>query len=77
MNANPEVRPVVVGTGTDFTGTPYEIEELPPVDEVQEGTYCTVYWPGDSGWYETEYQCRNGAWEETMSTAPWQLGVGV
>jgi hypothetical protein len=70
------VAPIITGTAVDFTGEEYEIEELPPVDGLADGTYCDICYPGGSGWYQDEYVVRCGAWERTASTAPWQLSVG-
>ena len=73
---NNSVQPVITGKAIDFTGKEYDVEGLPPVEGMEEGVFCTICWPGGSGWYQTEYQLRKGEWEETMSTAPWQLSVG-
>ena len=70
------VQPIVVGTGVDFTGEEYEIEDLPHPGGLPDGTYCDIHYPGGSGWYQDEYVVQNGAWHRTASTAPWQLSVG-
>lgn len=65
------LKPVINGTGTDFTGAEYDIEELPAT--ASEGDTCQISWPGGSGWYQTWYQWRNGEWHQEGTTAPWQL----
>ena len=69
------IAPITTGTAIDFTGAAYEVEELPPVEGVAEGVFCTICWPGGSGWYQTEYQAQDGVWVEVSSTAPWQMFV--
>lgn len=70
-----DLPPVIVGKAKDFTGEEYEREGLPPIAECSDGDTCQLCWPGDSGWYQTQYEVINGEWIETSTTAPWQMFV--